>query len=172
MPRKNCGMWYEVHPTPVKGEDGKNLVYVRPKSGQKLTMKELEEKCEDYNALRCGELSRAFDAFIRVAGRFLAEGYRIDTPIGSFAPKLSLAKQGTDASMVKDRDVRLRRGFVVARFCRIRVRWKSWGSLRFAKILRRHFLKLLRLLQQTRSCRSAKSVSPTGRLRRKWLTTA
>ena len=25
-------MWYEVHPTPVKGEDGKNLVYVRPKS--------------------------------------------------------------------------------------------------------------------------------------------
>ena len=100
-------MWYEVHPTPVKGEDGKNLVYVRPKSGQKLTMKELEEKCEDYNALRYGELSRAFDAFIRVAGRFLAEGYRIETPIGSFAPKLSLTKQVTDASEVKDRDVRL-----------------------------------------------------------------
>ena len=107
MPRKNSGMWYEVHPTPVKGEDGKNLVYVRPKSGQKLTMKELEEKCEDYNALRYGELSRAFDAFIRVAGRFLAEGYRIETPIGSFAPKLSLTKQVTDASEVKDRDVRL-----------------------------------------------------------------
>ena len=107
MPRKNSGMWYEVHPTPVKGEDGKNLVYVRPKRGQKLTMKELEEKCEDYNALRYGELSRAFDAFIRVAGRFLAEGYRIETPIGSFAPKLSLTKQVTDASEVKDRDVRL-----------------------------------------------------------------
>ena len=91
----------------MKGEDGKNLVYVRPKSGQKLTMKELEEKCEDYNALRYGELSRAFDAFIRVAGRFLAEGYRIETPIGSFAPKLSLTKQVTDASEVKDRDVRL-----------------------------------------------------------------
>ena len=100
-------MWYEVHPTPVKGEDGKNLVYVRPKSGMKLTMKELEEKCEYYNALRYGELSRAFDAFIRVAGRFLAEGYRIETPIGSFAPKLSLAKQVTDASEVKDRDVGL-----------------------------------------------------------------
>ena len=28
MPRKNHGMWYEVHPTPVKGVDGKNLVYV------------------------------------------------------------------------------------------------------------------------------------------------
>jgi len=57
--------------------------------------------------MRNGELSRAFDTFIRVAGRFLAEGYRIDTPIGSFAPKLSLAKQATSADQVKDRDVRL-----------------------------------------------------------------
>lgn len=46
MPRKNHGMWYEVHPTPVKDSDGKNLVYVRPKSGQKLTMKQLEDYCE------------------------------------------------------------------------------------------------------------------------------
>lgn len=107
MPRKNCGMWYEVHPTPVKGVDGKNLVYVRPKSGMKKTLKELEEYCEGMHALRYGELSRVMDVFVRVAGRFLAEGYRIDTPIGSFAPKLSLAKQITDADEVKDRDVRL-----------------------------------------------------------------
>ena len=100
-------MWYEVHPTPVKGEDGKNLVYVRPKSGMKLTMKQLENYCERNYALRYGELSRAFDVFTRVAGRFLAEGYRIDTPIGSFAPKLSLTKQLTDPDLVKDRDVRL-----------------------------------------------------------------
>ena len=100
-------MWYEVHPTPVKGEDGKNLVYVRPRSGQKITMKELEDYCEKINALRYGEMSRAFDAFIRAAGRFLAEGYRVETPIGSFAPKLSLAKQMTDPDQVKDRDVRL-----------------------------------------------------------------
>lgn len=100
-------MWYEVHPTPVKGVDGKNLVYVRPKSGMKLSMKELEDYCERNYSLRYGELSRAFDVFVRVAGRFLAEGYRIDTPIGSFAPKLSLAKQITDANEVKDRDVRL-----------------------------------------------------------------
>lgn len=107
MPRKNNGMWYEVHPTPVKGGDGKNLVYVRPKSGMKLSMKLLEDYCERSYSLRYGELSRAFDVFVRVAGRFLAEGYRIDTPIGSFAPKLSLAKQITDADEVKDRDVRL-----------------------------------------------------------------
>lgn len=107
MPRKNSGMWYEVHPTPVKGDDGKNLLYVRPKSGLKITMKELEDYCERINALRYGELSRAFDAFIRAAGRFLAEGYRIDTPIGSFAPRLSLTKQVTSPDEVKDRDVRL-----------------------------------------------------------------
>ena len=46
MPRKNKGMWYEVHPTPVKGKDGKNLVYVRPQSGMKLSMKQLEEYSE------------------------------------------------------------------------------------------------------------------------------
>lgn len=107
MPRKNSGMWYEVHPTPVKGEDGRNLVYVRPKSGLKLSMKELEDYCERTNSLRYGELSRAFAAFVRAASRYLAEGYRIDTPIGSFAPKLSLTKQVTDADQVKDCDVRL-----------------------------------------------------------------
>ena len=73
----------------------------------KLSMKELEDYCERNYSLRYGELSRAFDVFVRVAGQFLAEGYRIDTPIGSFAPKLSLARQITDADEVKDRDVRL-----------------------------------------------------------------
>ena len=100
-------MWYEVHPTPVKDAGGKNLVYVRPMSGMKISMKQLEEYCERCNSLRYGELSRAFDAFVRAAGRFLAEGYRIDTPIGSFAPKLSLARQISDPDEVKDRDVRL-----------------------------------------------------------------
>ena len=100
-------MWYEVHPTPMKGADGKNLVYVRPKSGLKLDMKQLEEYCERTSHLRYGELTRALDAFVRAASRFLAEGYRIDTPIGSFAPKLSLTKQVTDTNEVKDRDVRL-----------------------------------------------------------------
>ena len=87
MPRKNSGMWYEVHPTPVKGENGKNLVYVRPKSGQKLTMKQLEDYCERWNMLRYGELSRAFEAFIRVAGRYLAlasTGYELVASSGLY----------------------------------------------------------------------------------------
>ena len=105
MPRKNKGMWYEVHPTPVKGDDGRNLVYVRPKSGQKMTMRQLESYCERNYSMRYGELSRAFDVFMRAAGWLLSEGYRIETPIGSFAPKLSLKRQITDASEVKDSDV-------------------------------------------------------------------
>jgi hypothetical protein len=63
MPRKDHGMWYEVHPTPVKGEDGRNIVYVRPMSGMKLNMKQLEEYCERMNYLRYGELSRAMDDY-------------------------------------------------------------------------------------------------------------
>ena len=37
----------------------------------------------------------------------MAEGYRIETPLDSFAPKLSLARQVSDPDAVKDRDVRL-----------------------------------------------------------------
>ena len=43
MPRKSNGMWYEVHPTPVKGGDGKNLVYVRPKSSSQKWDETLDE---------------------------------------------------------------------------------------------------------------------------------
>ena len=30
MPRKKGGLPYEVHPTPAKGKDGKNIMYVKP----------------------------------------------------------------------------------------------------------------------------------------------
>jgi hypothetical protein len=91
----------------VKGKDGKNLVYVRPKSGLKMTMRQLEDYCERNYSLRYGEMSRAFDVFMRAAGWFLSEGYRIETPIGTFAPKLSLKRKITDANEVRDRDVKL-----------------------------------------------------------------
>ena len=39
MPKKKSGFPYEVHPTPAKGKDGRNIVYARPAvcstSGQK-----------------------------------------------------------------------------------------------------------------------------------------
>ncbi len=70
-------------------------------------MKELETYCEKHEALRYGELTRAFEAFIHAAGMLLAEGYRIETPIGTFAPKLSLSRQITNPDEVEDRFVQL-----------------------------------------------------------------
>ena len=58
MPRKKDGLPYEVHPTPAKGKDGRNIVYVRPASGMKVDMKELETFCRRNGyGLREGELS-------------------------------------------------------------------------------------------------------------------
>lgn len=105
MPRKKGGLLFEVHPTPVKGKDGRNIVYVRPAAGQKLSMKALESYCDKFYGIRFGELTRAMDVFVRAAAELMARGYRIETPIGSFAPKLKLLREVTDASEVKVRDV-------------------------------------------------------------------
>ena len=107
MPRKKDGMLFEIHPTPAKGKDGKSILYVRPVSGHKLTMKALENYCSDNYGLRYGELSRAFDVFVRAASELMARGYRVDTPIGSFAPKLALWREITDPAEISGQDVRL-----------------------------------------------------------------
>ena len=44
-------------PDAGKGQDGRNLVYVRPKSGMKLTMKELENYCERTYNMHYGEMT-------------------------------------------------------------------------------------------------------------------
>ena len=107
MPRKKDGMLFEVHPTPATGKDGKNIVYVRPLSGMKMTMKELEEVCSQDFGLRYGELSRAFGVFLQAASEKMADGMRIETPIGTFAPRLALTREITDPEDVKGSDVRL-----------------------------------------------------------------
>lgn len=38
-------MPFEIHPSPKKGRDGLNILYVRPKSSQKITMEYLDEYC-------------------------------------------------------------------------------------------------------------------------------
>lgn len=106
MPKKKDGMPFEVHPTPAKGKDGKNIVYARPAMRDKLTMQGVEDFCCRNYGVRFGELSRAFDVFLRAAGELMAMGYRVDTPIGSFAPRLELAREITDADAVTARDVR------------------------------------------------------------------
>ena len=105
MPRKTNGMPFEIHPSPKKAENGKNILYVRPRSRQKITMEQLDDYCANHYALRPGELTRAFQAFIEATGYYLSEGYRVETLIGSFAPKIGLKRELTDPDEVKTADV-------------------------------------------------------------------
>ena len=105
MPRKTDGMPFEIHPSPKKAANGKNLLYVRPRSRQKITMEQLDDYCANHYALRPGELTRAFQAFIEATGYYLSEGYRVETLIGSFAPKIGLRRELTDPDEVKTTDV-------------------------------------------------------------------
>lgn len=105
MPRKTNGMPFEIHPSPKKAENGKNILYVRPRSRQKITMEQLDDYCANHYALRPGELTRAFQAFIEATGYYLSEGYRVETLIGSFAPKIGLKRELTDPNEVKTTDV-------------------------------------------------------------------
>lgn len=84
MPKKKSGFPYEVHPTPAKGKDGRNIVYARPARGYKMSMKDVDEYCHKYYNTRDGEIELAFREFLKGAAELMARGYRIDTPIGSF----------------------------------------------------------------------------------------
>ena len=48
-----------------------------------------------------------FKQFVKCASELMARGYRIDTPIGSFVPKLGLKREITNADDVDDSDVQL-----------------------------------------------------------------
>ena len=105
MPRKTDGIEIEIHPGPKKGEDGKPLLYVRPAKGRKKSFKDLDDFCTKYRGLRTGEMRQVFDVLMDVTGRWLSEGYRVETPLGSFAPKLKLLGEHTDPKTVTGRDI-------------------------------------------------------------------
>ena len=105
MPRKTDGIEIEIHPRPTKGEDGKPLLYVRPAKGRKKSFKQLDDYCTKYCGLRTGQLQQVFDILMETAGRWLSEGYRVETPIGSFAPKLKLLGEHTDPKTITGKDI-------------------------------------------------------------------
>ena len=105
MPRKTDGIEFEIHPRPTKGEDGKPLLYVRPAKGRKKSFKDLEDFCNKYRNLRPGEMQMVFDVMMDVVGNWLSDGYRVETPIGSFAPKLKLLGEHTDPNTIHGRDI-------------------------------------------------------------------
>ena len=105
MPRKKKGMKFELLPRPTKGEDGKPLLYPHPAVGRKWSMRTLDEFCNKYRGMSKGELTRVFEAFLDVAAGFMEDGSRIETPIGSFAPKLKIKGDFSDPAKVKHDDV-------------------------------------------------------------------
>jgi hypothetical protein len=105
MPRKTDGIEIEIHPRPTKGEDGKPLLYVRPAKGRKKSFKQLDDYCTKYCGLHTGQLQQAFNVLMETAGRWLSEGYRVETPIGSFAPKLKLLGEHTDPKTITGKDI-------------------------------------------------------------------
>ena len=105
MPRKTDGIEFEIHPRPTKGEDGKPLLYVRPAKGRKKSFKELENFCNKYRGLRTGELQQVMDVLMEVVALWVSDGYRVETPLGSFAPKLKLLGEHTDPKTIHGRDV-------------------------------------------------------------------
>jgi hypothetical protein len=105
MPRKTDGIQFELHPGPKRDEEGKPLLYARPATGISKTIRQLDDFCAEYRNLQKGEMERLFNLFIDVAGSWLAQGYRVETPIGSFAMKLKLTGDHTDAEKVTGRDI-------------------------------------------------------------------
>ena len=89
----------------MKGKDGRNIVYARPARGRKLDIDAVDGYCAKNYDTKDGELSRVMKQFLKCAAELMARGYRIETPIGSFVPKLGLKREITDADEVNDSDV-------------------------------------------------------------------
>lgn len=107
MPRKEDGMLFEVHPSPLKDKNDHNYVYVKPLSGLRYSFDDIEDYCHRHYALQTGELGRAFHVFMEAAKIWLADGYRLETPLGSFAPKIGLTGEKTSADKIGSHDVQL-----------------------------------------------------------------
>jgi len=105
MPRKTDGMPFELFTRPTKGEDGKPLLYARPAAPYKRTMKDVETYC-GFKGVSTGIVDIAFETFIEVCSGWLAEGYRVETPLGTFSPKIRLEGEFTDPSKVKGKNVK------------------------------------------------------------------
>ena len=105
MPRRKEGLDYELLPRPTKGEDGRPLLYARPAVGIRYSMSSLEAFCHQHRGMHYGEMTRALEVFLDVATILMEDGARIETPFGTFAPKLRLDGDYTDPDKVTGNNV-------------------------------------------------------------------
>ena len=105
MPRKTDGVLFELQPRPTKGEDGKPLLYAQPVVEYKYTIDDIDDFCCKYRHTSRGEMKHFFGLLEEVTTMWLKQGCRVETPFGSFAPKLKLLGDHTDPEKVLGRDV-------------------------------------------------------------------
>lgn len=105
MPRKKDGMEVDFRPGLKKDADGKPLLYVAPKKGRNKTLAEIDDVCSKYYHFAPGEVNRMFSVLEELFARWLSDGYLIQTPLGSFAPKLKLLGEHTEAKKIVNSDI-------------------------------------------------------------------
>lgn len=105
MPRKTDGILFELHPGPSKGDDGKPLLYAQPVIDCKHDLDDIDAFCAKYRSASTGDMMRLFGLLEDVTTMWLRQGHRVETPFGTFAPKLKLTGKYTDPEKVKGSDV-------------------------------------------------------------------
>lgn len=105
MPRKTDGIEFDIHPSPKKDADGKPLLYVRLSNEKRLSKAQFLNRCQKDHRLMAEAFEPVLTAVIDELASLLSEGYRVDTPLGSFAPKLKLMGDHTDPKTISGRDV-------------------------------------------------------------------
>jgi hypothetical protein len=105
MPRKNDGIEFKLQPRPTRGEDGKPLLYAEAVIERKYNLEDIDQFCWKYRHTSKGEMKHFFALLEEVTAMWLREGCRVETPFGSFAPKLKLTGEHTEPEKVLGRDV-------------------------------------------------------------------
>ena len=105
MPRKTKGLAFEVHPGPKKNEKGETMLYATTESGRKMSLDDFELWIHDKYSLPRGMMTRVFEAFMEAAPEWMAQGYKIETPIGIFSPRLKMKRDITNPDEVGNTDV-------------------------------------------------------------------
>jgi len=105
MPRKTDGIPFELQPGPIKDEDGKPLLYAQPVIQRRYDLEAFAEFCAKKHYADPGQVLHIMNLLKDTAATLLKEGNRVETPFGSFAPKLKLKGKHTNPDKVKGRDV-------------------------------------------------------------------
>ena len=140
MPRKTEGMEFKLLPRPTKGDDGKPMLYVRPAINRKYNMQGVDDWATKYRNYHSGDLTHAVETLVDVFAILMSDGSRVETNMGSFAPKLKLKGDHTDPDQVTDDDVYLAGvEFIPSRYFVERLRENIYaGFRRWEDCIERH----------------------------------